>query len=148
MSKAAKLLITGGLLVTLGGREPAAEARPAEDDLAVVRRAVARNEPAPVKSPATDKAPLVEEKDKARKGAPQWLRVRITERGGKKVSVNLPLALARAVGDDLPLDWGCHRRCDGERASVRLGDVLKSLDSGQDIVQIDSDDSTVRVWVE
>lgn len=144
MQRTALLLVTGGLLVTLGSPGPAAEARgSAEDDLAVVRRAVARNEPAQAKAPASD------EKAPARKGTPQWLRVRITEKGGKsKVSVNVPLALARSLGDDIPIHWGCHRHCDDERASLRLGDVLKSLDSGQDIVQVDSEDGTVRVWVE
>ena len=65
------------------------------------------------------------------------------------MSVNLPLALARALGDDIPLDWAC-RRHDGDegRRKIRLGDVLASLDSGQDIVQVDSEDGSVRVWVD
>lgn len=159
------LAVTVGLLAALTSRGDVAEARgSAEDDLAVVRRAVARPAPSPVLVlPAEDQAPLaedkaprvehkaprVEDKAPARKATPQWLRVRITERGGKsKVAINLPLALARSLGDDVPLNWGCRRPCDGERATVRLGDILRSLDSGQDIVQVDSDDGTVRVWVD
>jgi len=139
-----RVLVMGGVLAALGIRSDVAEARgSAEDDLAVVRRAVAQN------TPATTTPPPVEDKARARKASPQWLRVRITERGGKsKVSVNLPLALARSIGEDIPLHWGCRRHCDGDRASLRLGDVLRSLDSGQDIVQVDSDEGTVRVWVE
>ena len=140
----ATMLVMGGVLAALGIRSDVAEARgPAEDDLAVVRRAVAQNTPAPTT------APPAEDKAHDRKASPQWLRVRITERGGKsKVSVNLPLALARSIGEDIPLRWGCRRHCDGDRASLRLGDVLRSLDAGQDIVQVDSDEGTVRVWVE
>jgi hypothetical protein len=152
------LAVAVGLLAALASRGDVAEARgSAEDDLAVVRRAVARNTPSPVQVlPAEDKAPqaeptepVVADEAAARKSTPQWLRVRITERGGKsKVAINIPLALARSLGDDVPLHWGCRRHCDGERASVRLGDILRSLDSGQDIVEVDSDDSSVRVWVE
>jgi hypothetical protein len=138
------VLVVGGLLLMLGSRGDVTQAGgPGEDDLAVVRRAVAQDAPtAAAPSPPEERAP-------ARKSPPQWLRVRITERGKSKVSVNLPLALARSLGDDLPIHWGCRRHGDEtERRTIRLGDVLKSLDSGQDIVQVDSEDGTVRVWVE
>ena len=117
---------------------------PAEDDLAVVRRAVAE---APTARP--DTPPPAPEKRMAPKSEPQWLRVRIKEKNGRStVSVNLPLALARALGDSVPVEWGCKLK-DGEgRAKIRLRDVLDSLDSGQDIVQVDSEDGSVRVWVE
>jgi hypothetical protein len=142
------MLAVGGLLATLLVRGDVSEARGVEeDDLLVVRRAVAQNRP----ETATPIPPTIdEERPPARKAAtPKWLRVRITERGRKKVSINVPLSLARAVGEDLPIHWGCRRRCDDdERRTVRLGDVLRALDSGQDIVQVDSDEGTVRVWVE
>jgi hypothetical protein len=115
-------------------------------DLAVVRRAVAQMDNSSARSETSPAPP----KRAVRKAEPQWLRVRITEKNGKsKVSVNLPLALARALGDDIPLDWAC-RRHDGDdgRRKIRLGDVLASLDSGQDIVQVDSEDGNVRVWVD
>jgi hypothetical protein len=147
--------VAGGLALALVGRGDATEARgsaeagSAEDDLAVVRRAVARNDvpSSTAMRPADDEKAV--EKPATRKSAPQWLRVRVTERSGKKVAINLPLALARAFGDDIPIRWGCqrHRECD-ERAPIRLGDILKSLDAGQEIVQVDSDDANVRVWVE
>ena len=134
------LMLIGGLAATMGGRGDGAEGPSAvEDDLTVVRRAVSQ-------APATvTRAPDTEEKGRK---APRWLRVRVIERGKAKVSVNVPLALARALGDDIPLDWGCRRRCEDGRRTIRLGDVLRSLDAGQDIVQVDSEDATVRVWVE
>ena len=48
----------------------------------------------------------------------------------------------------VPFDWACHHKGDEGRSKVRLSEVLASLDSGQDIVQVDSEDGTVRVWVE
>ena len=57
---------------------------------------------------------------------PQWFKVRIVERatGRKKVTINLPLSLVRALGDDT-IDWGC--RDDGDRRhcnTVRLSEVF------------------------
>jgi hypothetical protein len=77
----------------------------------------------------------------------KWLRVRITERTGKhgKVSVNVPLGLARAFGEDWPINGG--RDC-GEGRRVTLGEVLRALDSGQSLVEIDDDEASIRVWVD
>lgn len=118
-----------------------------EDDLAIVKRAVADSQATAVpEGPPTKASPPA-----ARKEEPQWLKMRIVEKTGKKarVSVNLPLALVRAVGDDWPIDWHCgregkeHRRC-----SIRIGEVLGALEAGQQLVEIESEDATVRVWVE
>ncbi|HUG37773.1 MAG TPA: hypothetical protein VML54_12520 [Candidatus Limnocylindrales bacterium] len=126
----------------------------AEDDLAVVKRAVqepsARVEPADVPEvrAAAPRAP-VSARDL------RWFKVRITEKGAKKakVTVNLPIALVRALGDDFPIDIGRDRERDRWRGSrretvLRLGDVLSALEAGQSLVEIDDDDATVRVWVE
>lgn len=130
----------------------------AEDDLAVVKRAVSRQEASP--TPRVD-----EEKDswdrredtRARTSGRdlRWFKVRITEKGAKKarVSVNVPIALVRALGDDFPIDLGRHGRRDGWRGDrsekvIRLGEVLATLEAGQSLVEIDDDDATVRVWVE
>jgi hypothetical protein len=138
-----------------------------EDDLLVVKRAVKQEAPTgtaiekvgPVdKVERIDKERLDRERAPVRRGArPQWLRVRVLEKGGrKKVSVNLPLALVRALGDDFDLGWLCGRHGhhgDHERhrdacPSIRLSEVLAALDSGEDLVQVDEEDATVRVWVE
>ncbi len=108
----------------------------AADDLAVVRKAVARSvqaEAAPTPAPSR------------RDAAPSWLKVRIVEKGekGAQVKVNLPLFLVRALGDDIPLP-GCH----GHGAHTTVGEVLRALDSGEGLVEIDDDDATVRIWVE
>ena len=64
-----------------------------------------------------------------------------------KVSVNLPLALVRALGDDIP-DRHALRALREGRDPDQLGEVLRALDSGQDLVQVDDEDANVRVWVE
>ena len=137
-----------------------------EDDLAVVRRAVARQEAGPEAKakPAPAPAPTAAlddegETDRVRPAArrtrkgpePQWLKVRVTEKGSRraKVTVNLPIALVRALGDDFPLDFGERRwpRRERERA-LRLGEVLAMLEAGQPLVEIDDDEALVKVWVE
>jgi hypothetical protein len=119
-----------------------------DDDLTVVKRAVAQSRlaqspSAPMPKP-TGEAPRVRRADK-----PQWLRVRIVEHGSRKrVSVNLPLALVRAVSD-WPIDWQCGRDEDPwRRCKLRIGEVLEALDAGQSLVEIEDGGSTVRVWVE
>jgi hypothetical protein len=139
----------------------------AEDDLAVVKRAVARQEaPAstpPAARPAEEPITRVDEKDEVerrtgtrpRTGGPgrdlRWFKVRITEKGAKKarVNVNLPIALVRALGDDFPIDIGRHGGWRGGREkAIRLGEVLATLEAGQSLVEIDDEDATVRIWVE
>jgi hypothetical protein len=117
----------------------------ADDDLAVVRRAVADARPAEAPAPRIATPP-----SSRKTGEPQWLRVRIQGKREKKsrVSVNLPLALVRAVGSDWPIDGRCHRGTDHAHGCMTIGEALRTLESGQDIVQIDDDESTVRVWVE
>ncbi len=79
--------------------------------------------------------------------AAKRFRIRVVERGRKqaKVSVSLPLALVRAIGEGWRVQ-GCHR-CEQGRGPT-VGEVLRALDSGQDLVEIDDDETTVRVWVE
>jgi len=139
--------------------------RSAEDDLALVKKAVAARPTAPATTPAVVAQegtgakgdPREREATRAagRKGKePQWLRVRVAERSGKKVSINLPLALVRAMGEDWPIELQCGRPCGAEghagkdRARLTLGDVLRALDAGEDLVQVDDADATVRIWVE
>jgi hypothetical protein len=60
--------------------------------------------------------------------------------------VNLPLALVRALGDDIPIGPHCGR--EGKGVTLTVGEALRALDSGQDLVQVDDEDAKVRVWVE
>jgi len=131
-----------GAALALGGLVRAA-AQETADDLTVVKRAVAQA-PAPaatvVKPAAT--AP--------RSGKPQWFKVRVVDKGSRKgrVTVNLPLALVRAFGDT-PFDWKCGgdehpaRRC-----SIKVADVLEALEAGQELVEVDDENSIVKIWVE
>jgi hypothetical protein len=115
----------------------AAAASSADDDLAVVKKATAstNGEARPAEAPP-----------RSRGKEPSWLRVRIHEKGEKKatVKVNLPLALVHAFGDDATIP-GC-----GEKSGRRLtvGEVLRALDTGESLVEIEDDESTVRIWVE
>jgi hypothetical protein len=143
-----------------------------EDDLAVVKRAVRHDATVRVASdkPAADE-PVVgtDEKDWERRGEGRrvanrdlkWFKVRVVDKGSKRsrVTINLPIALVRAL-DDFPIDIGGHggwrdgrEDRDGKygrdgRGTIRLGDVLATLEGGQSLVEIDDDDATVRVWVE
>jgi hypothetical protein len=150
------------------GASPAAAGAP-DDDLAVVKKATAS--PAPkaasppprvvaeahaIEPPDVDDPPDAPPPPRLRRSSgrePRWLRVRVIEHGRKRggVTVNVPIAIARALGDDFPIEVGCHRR--HHRAgracpTLRLGEVLRTLASGEDLVAIDDDDTTVRVWVD
>ncbi len=117
-----------------------------DNDLAAVKRAVAQ-EPA---ASATTPVPPRQERAEPRRGRAdegRWLRVRVNERGGRKrVSINLPLAFVRAF-DDVPIRYDCghesRRRC-----TLRLAEILSALDQGEDLVQVDDEDTKVRVWIE
>jgi hypothetical protein len=139
----------GLLALGSGGRDLRAAALDREDDLAVVKKAVAQATPAAPQAPAARAAeaaaPVAQRSDKA-----LWLKVRVVEKATKKtkVTVNMPLALVRAFGD-LPID--CHRHGEDRergRCSLRLDQVLDALDKGQDLVEIDDEDKLVRVWIE
>jgi hypothetical protein len=118
----------------------------AEDDLQVVRKAVASSSVVAQARPPAEEPPA-EAKPAPRKGEPRWLRVRITGKAGKhaRISISLPLGVARALGDDWPISphGGCRRdRC------PTLGEILRALDSGQSLVELEDDETTARVWVE
>lgn len=126
-----------------------AAAQPVEDDLAVVKKAVSASpspqQPQELEAKAASAAPR-----KDGKPAPQWLKVRVVDKGTKKgkVSVNLPLALVRAVGG-WPIDFRCGRAGkEDKRCTLKMAEALEALESGQDLVEIDDEEATVRVWVE
>jgi hypothetical protein len=139
-------LFAGILLAALVA--PAAADR-AEDDLQLVKKAVASSRVAQARPPAEEPSPpRAEAAPAARKSAPTWFRVRIVEKGNKraKVSVNLPLGIVRSLGDEWPIAE--RGRCRQDRRCPTLGEVLRALDSGQSLVEIEDDEATVRVWVE
>lgn len=116
-----------------------------DDDLAAVRKAVGGTRVADAR-PAVEE-PAVKPSRPARSLDGKWLRVRITERAGKhgKVSINVPLGLARAFGED----WRIHdcSSCAHGRGPS-LGDILRAFESGQSLVEIDDDEASIRVWVD
>ena len=138
------LVLWVGLLI---GDQPATRAGEPDDDLAVVKRAVAQTATTPAPTPSA----LQEDRPPARtSGArPQWLRVRVTEKNGKRVRINMPLSLVRAASD-WPIDFGCGN-WDGDRrrCKLRISEVLDALDAGQTLVEVDEDGGAkVRIWIE
>lgn len=107
--------------------------RAEDDDLAVVKKAVAGSDAA-----------------KTGGAKPQWLKIRVHERDGGKVTVNMPLSLVRAFGDD----WPIHYKCGSDkerpaRCGLKFSEILARLDAGQSLVEIDEEGGdTVRIWVE
>ncbi len=142
-------LFAGILVAALAVFVAPAAADRAEDDLQLVKKAVGSSQVAQARPPAEEpRPPRAEAASPARKAAPTWFRVRIVEKGTKhaRVSVNLPLGIVRALGDDWPI--GEHGGCRENRHCTTLGEVLRALDSGQSLVEIEDDEATVRVWVE
>ena len=124
---------------------PAAADR-AEEDLQVVKKAVGSStQVAQARPPAEE--PPAEARPAPRKAEPRWFRVRITEKGGKHghVSINLPIGIARALGEDWPV--APHGDCHKDRCQT-VGEILRMLDSGQSLVEIDDEEASVRVWVD
>ena len=171
--------ITGAstiVMLAVGVAALAGALGPADDDLAVVKKAVAspaaKSAPA---SPATTEAsalpllaaqataaqatpaaraaaePPAPPRAIARSGVePRWFRVRVVDKatGRRRVTVNLPLSLVRALGDE-PIHLGCRNRMDNDHCrSIKISEVLQSLEAGQDLVEVDDDEATVRVWVD
>lgn len=119
-----------------------------EDDLAVVRRAVAQNQasPAPTAPPRVTAAPP----RSAASDAGRWLRVRVVDKKTTKprVTVNVPLSVVRALGD-LPFELDCYgRRSQRACPTIRLAEILDALDSGQPLVEIDDEEAFVKVWID
>jgi hypothetical protein len=127
------------LVLALAGT---ASADRADDDLQAVRRAVASSQAVPAPPPAEE--PPAAAAPRAAGGEMRWFKVRIVEKAGKKarVSVNLPLGLVRSLGDEWPIGPS------DRRGRPTLGEVLRALDSGQSLFEIDDEETTVRVWVE
>ena len=124
------------VLALAGLATPSVASGSADEDLAVVKKATASGNGQTV----TAEAP-----PRSRADEPEWFRVRIVEKGKKKatVKVNLPLALVHALGDDVAVPG-----CGGRDRRLTIGEVLRSLDTGESLVEIEDDDATVRVWVE
>jgi hypothetical protein len=119
-----------------------------EDDLQAVKKAVAASDQREARLPA-ERAPAAEAAPADHASGPRWFRVRVEEKTGHRarVKINLPLALVRSLGGDWPLD--VHGRCGRSRHECpTLGELLRALDSGQDLVQIEDDEATVRVWID
>jgi hypothetical protein len=156
------------VVASMGGLAVAGTLGPADDDLAVVKKAVVKKavaRPAAKAASASPAAPVVQAQAAvptptpsaaprplaARSGRePQWFKVRVVDKasGRKKVTVNLPLSLVRALGDE-PIDWGCRHWEERERChTIKISDVLRSLEAGQELVEIEDEEATVRVWVE
>ena len=103
----------------------AAAAAGLDDDLAVVRKAVARGPERPA-SPrgAEPQAPPVSAR-------PVWLKLRLVEGHEAQPSLSLKLLLPRGTS----------------RGTQRAESVLEALRS-RELLRIEADEATLRVWVE
>jgi hypothetical protein len=124
---------------------PAAADR-AEEDLQVVKKAVGSSSQVAQARPPAEQPPA-QAKPAPRRGEPRWFRVRISEKGGKHalVSINLPIGIARALGEDWPVVP--HGECHKDHCPT-LGEILRALDSGQSLFEIDNEEASVRVWID
>jgi hypothetical protein len=127
-----------------------AAAGSADDDLQAVKRAVMASNAQPPRPLPEDPAQASEAKPERKgRGEAFWFKVRVVEKANKraKVSINLPIGLVRALGDDWPVypSGGCSKR---DRCKVTLGELLRAVDGGQSLVEIEDDEASVRVWVE
>jgi hypothetical protein len=136
---------------------PAAADR-SDDDLQAVRKAVASSsvpasaQSAPEKSrPPAEAEPAPPQARRPLKSSDlKWLHVRVAPKAGSRsgrVSVNVPLGLVKMFGEEwpIPMGNGCQRH---DRCRLTLGDILRALDSGQALVDIEDDEASVKVWVE
>jgi hypothetical protein len=141
-------ILLAPLAVVAALAAPAAADSRGQDDLQLVRKAVASATRVAQANPPAEAPPAsAEAKPAPRKGEPQWFRVRIVEKAGKRarVSINLPLGIVRSLGDEWPITG--HGGCRKDRCPT-VGEVLRALDSGQSLVEIEDHGTTVRVWVE
>ncbi len=121
-----------------------------DDDLQAVKRAVLASNAQPPRPLPEDPAQTKESRPERRgKSDAFWFRVRVVEKANKRarVSINLPIGLVRSLGDDwpIPTSSGCRKR---DRCGVTLGEILRALDGGQSLVEIEDDEASVRVWVD
>jgi len=121
------------LLVALLAPQVAAPAELPDGDLAAVRRAVAQDEAGEASPPAGDEP----------RESPGWIRLQVLDKatGERPVTLSVPLALLDAcVGKK-------EQQERGERQS-RLRELLEALGSARSLVEIDSEESEIRIWIE
>lgn len=125
----------------------AAAAFAADDDLEVVKRAT-QAQPQVEATPPQAKA----EKTAARPTErPTWFKVEVVDKssGKRRVSVNLPIALVEAFGDDVPVRWGCgEKAAPKDHCGLKLKETLALLQKGQPLVEIEHETERIKVWVE
>ena len=123
----------------------------AEDDLQAVRKAVLASSASQARPPAEDPdgSSAKARPERAREGRADVVsrphrREGRQARPGLRQPADRPRALdGRRLAD--PVDDGCRKR---DRCGLTIGEVLRALDSGQSLVDIEDDETTVRVWVE
>jgi len=136
-----RFLSLGAVFALVSG---SARASTPEDDLTIVKRAV--SSPLPSKRSARPEDPSPGRTiDK-----PQWLKVRVMEKGKTQatVSINLPLSLVRSLGKNWSLGRNRQDEVGGGRCKIHVLDILRALDAGQKLVEIEDEDSSSRIWVE
>jgi hypothetical protein len=121
-----------------------------EDDLSVVKRAMARDDSRSAASPRAEADALAD----GREHAPHWLKIRVLDKSGRqaRVAVNVPLGLVKALEATcrwiLSGEWRATDDRGRRHRAPTIREVLGMLQAGQEIVEIESEEARVRVWVE
>lgn len=127
-----------------------ASAGSAEDDLQAVKKALFASSGSVARPAAEDpQAAEAAPRPPTTRTDPMWFKVRIVEKAGKRarVSLNLPIGLARSLGEIGP-QRPAQRCASRDRCGATLGELLRALDSGQPLLDIEDAEATVRVWLE
>lgn len=122
----------------------------ADDDLEVVKRATQAS-PQVEAAPAPPAAKVGKARPAERAERPTWFKVEVVDKlsGKRRVSVNLPIALVEAFGDDVPVRWGCgEKAAPKDHCGLKLKETLALLQKGQPLVEIEQETERIKVWVE
>lgn len=136
--------ITLALAASLAGAAFAAD-----DDLEVVKRAT--QAPPQVEAAPTPPSAKADKTAARPTDKPTWFKVEVVDKlsGKRRVSVNLPIALVEAFGDDVPVRWGCgEKAAPKDHCGLKLKETLALLQKGQPLVEIEQETERIRVWVE
>ena len=139
-------LFAGILVAALAA--PAAADR-AEDDLQLVKKAVGSSPVAQARPPAEEPLPPRAEAAAAGTQGRADVVPGADRREGDEARQGLGEPAPRHRPRPRRRVAHCRARgCRENRHCPTLGEVLRALDSGQSLVEIEDDEATVRVWVE
>ncbi|MDD5529730.1 MAG: hypothetical protein PHX21_06830 [bacterium] len=83
------------------------------------------------------------------KGSGKKLKVRVESEGGKEnVNISIPLSLAKLVAGFIPKEQQRTMEAQGIDLNTILGHIDELEAMGEDLVNVDSDNEKVRIYIE